>query len=97
MEVAGGSARHVQDLPYVPGTGQRRLRRGLRLPGTRHRQNVRLQEAREEANQETQGRSHGTNREEHTSKDKLEVRRVACLRLRDQGRAVSGADHHERW
>lgn len=96
MEMAGGPARDVQDLPYVPGAGQRRLRGGLRLPGACHRQNVRLQEAREEAHQETQGRGHGANREEHPSENQFQVRSLAGIRLRDQGRALPRPYDHER-
>ena len=96
MEVAGGAADHVQDLPHVPSAGQGRFRRGVRLPGARDRKDVRLQEAGEEAHQEAQGRGHGAHREEHPPEDQLQVRRLAGLRLRDERRALPRAHHHER-
>lgn len=97
MEVVGGATSDVQDLPHVPCTGQGRFWRSVRLPSSRHWKDVRLQEAREEAHQETQGRGHGPHREEHPPEDQLQVRGVAGVCVRDQGRSMPRADHHERW
>lgn len=36
VEVAGGAARHVQDVPHVPRVGQGWLWRGVRLSGNYH-------------------------------------------------------------
>ena len=46
----------------------------MRLPDQGHRQDVRLQEAGEEARQEAQGREHGAQREAHPTEDQLAVR-----------------------
>lgn len=49
----------IQDVPHVPSAWKGGFRGGVRLPGAGHWQDVRLQETREEANQEAQRRSHG--------------------------------------
>ena len=79
--VHGQPAGDVQDVPHVPRAGQGRLRRGLRLPGARHRQDVRLQETGEEAHQEAQGRGHGPHREADPPEDQLALRRTSLPNL----------------
>ena len=51
--------RHKEHFPYVQSIRQRRLWRGLRLPGACDRENVRVQEVREKAHQETERRGDG--------------------------------------
>lgn len=46
-------------VPHVPGAGEGWVWRGVRVPGARDGQDVRLQKAREKAHQETQWRGHG--------------------------------------
>lgn len=55
MEVVRSAASNVQDLPHVQSPRERWFRGGLRLPGAGDRQNVRVQEAGEEEDQETKG------------------------------------------
>ena len=61
------------------------LRRGVRLPDALHRQDVRLQEAGEEADQEATGRDHGHHGEADPAEDQLALRCQPGLRLRDEG------------
>ena len=64
-----------EHVPHVPRAGEGRLRRGVRLPGEGDRQDVRLQEAGEEAHQEAEGRGDGAQREADTAEGQLEVHR----------------------
>ena len=50
-------------MSNFPVCRQGRVRGGVRLPDPIHRQDVRLQEAREEADQEAARRNHGHHRE----------------------------------
>ncbi|KAL4703615.1 hypothetical protein ACJJTC_006792 [Scirpophaga incertulas] len=83
VEVAGGAAGDAAHVPHVPRARQGRLRRGVRVPGASDRQDVRLQETREEANKETQRRGHGADRETDPATDQLAVRGQPGVRLRD--------------
>ena len=65
-------------VPHVPGAGQGGVRRGLRVPGPRHRQDVRLQEAGEETDKEAQGRGHGAQRETDSAESQLTICRKGC-------------------
>jgi hypothetical protein len=67
-----------------------RVRRGVRLPDALHGQDVRLQEAGEEADQEATRRDHGHHREADPTEGQLTVRRQPRLRLRDEGRSLPG-------
>jgi hypothetical protein len=55
-----------------------------------------VQEAGEEADKEAEGRGHGPDREADLAEDQFAVRRESCLRLRDEGRPLPGADDNER-
>ncbi|XP_053908777.1 rhodopsin kinase GRK1 isoform X3 [Cuculus canorus] len=52
VQVVGGAAGGRRRLRGLPRVGQRRLRRGVRLPAPRHRQDVRQQAPQQEAPQE---------------------------------------------
>jgi len=67
-QIPGAHAHHQEHIPHVPRARQRGLRRGLRVPVPLHRPHVRVQEAREEAHQEAQGRDDGPEREANTPK-----------------------------
>lgn len=67
------------------------------LSGARDRQDVRVQETREEADKEAQGRSDGFNREADPGADQLALRRQPRVRVRDERRALSRSHHHERY
>jgi hypothetical protein len=62
----------------------------VRLPDALDGQDVRLQEAGEEANQEATRRDHGHHREADPPEGQLAFRRQPRLRLRDEGRSLSG-------
>ena len=58
---------------------QRRVRRGLRLSDQVHGEDVRVQEAREEEDQEEARRDHGDHRETNFAENQFTIRRQPCL------------------
>ncbi|CAF97275.1 unnamed protein product [Tetraodon nigroviridis] len=96
VEVVGEATGDEEHIPAVPSSGERRLRGGVRLSGTGHRENVRLQETREEEDQEEERRVHGSEREADPGESQQQIRGELGVRLRDQGHPVPGADAHER-
>lgn len=95
--MARSPANNVQNVPHVPGVGQRWLRRGVRLPSEGDGEDVRLQEVGEEAHQEAEGRIDGAHREANSAENQLEVRGESGIRLRDEGCAVSSPNDNERF
>lgn len=68
------STGYVQDIPHVSSPRQRRFRRSVRLPGTCHRQDVRVQEIGKEEDQEEERRTDGVNREADFAKNQFQIR-----------------------
>lgn len=66
------------------------------FPGTGHRKDVRLQEARKKAHKKEKRRSYGAYRKTDSSKNQFSFRCELGLRLRDERCPLSSPDHHER-
>lgn len=64
--------------------------------GASDRQNVRLQETGEETDKEAQRGGDGADWETDIAADQLSLRGEPGVRLRDEGRSLSGANYNER-
>lgn len=65
--------------------------------GSGDRQDVRVQEAGKEANQEAQGRVDGADREANFAENKFAIRRESGVRVRNQRCSLPGAHDNERY
>lgn len=73
MEMARSATDNVQNVPHVPGVGERWIRRGVCLPSEGDWKDVCLQEVGEEAHKEAEGRIYGAYREANTAENQLKI------------------------